>query len=315
MAQPAGTVSSYDMSSNREDLSDLIAMISPTDTPFISACGKTKATNTKHEWQKDALEAAAANANIEGDDDTPVADTQTTRVDNYTQILKKHAVVTGTQQDGMNHAGIKNMMARKISKRMKEIKLDLELACIGPHNAKVAGNDTTARELGSLQTYITTNSDRGVGASEPTGDGSDVPGAGTNRDFTETLLTTVLQSCYDEGANPKLMMLSATNKNLVDGFDAGGTHYVDKDDKELINAVDVYVGGLGHTLKAVPSRHIFSEDVLLIDPEYVKLADMRPIHSYDLAKTGDSHRKSIVWETTLEVCNEAAHAIIGDTNG
>ena len=55
MAQPADTFSSYDAIGNREDLSDLIHMISPTDTPFLSAIGKGGATSTKHEWQLDTL--------------------------------------------------------------------------------------------------------------------------------------------------------------------------------------------------------------------------------------------------------------------
>ena len=52
----------------REDLSDVIYNISPTDTPFMSSIGKTKATAVYHEWQTDSLAAAAANAAVEGAD-------------------------------------------------------------------------------------------------------------------------------------------------------------------------------------------------------------------------------------------------------
>ncbi|MCP5015758.1 MAG: DUF5309 domain-containing protein, partial [Ketobacter sp.] len=100
----------------------------------------------------------------------------------------------------------------------------------------------------------------------------------------------------------------------VSGFVGGGTHYVDKDDKKLVNSVDVYVGDF-HTLSVVPSRQIVGDNVLAIDPSMAKFAEMRGIKSYDLAKTGDSYKKEIVWEGTLEVCNEAAHGLIADTNG
>ncbi len=46
----------------REDLTDVIYNISPTETPFMSSIGKTKATAVYHEWQTDSL-AAATTAN------------------------------------------------------------------------------------------------------------------------------------------------------------------------------------------------------------------------------------------------------------
>lgn len=48
MAQPTNTYSSYDAVGNREDLSDIIYDISPTETPFLSAIPRVSATGTKH---------------------------------------------------------------------------------------------------------------------------------------------------------------------------------------------------------------------------------------------------------------------------
>jgi hypothetical protein len=54
---------------NREDLSDQIYRIDPTETPFFSAIEKVKASATNHEWQTQALAAAStSNAQLEGDD-------------------------------------------------------------------------------------------------------------------------------------------------------------------------------------------------------------------------------------------------------
>ena len=53
MAQPTNTFDTYDSVGEREDLSDVIYSISPTDTPFISSAAKTKATAVLHEWQTD----------------------------------------------------------------------------------------------------------------------------------------------------------------------------------------------------------------------------------------------------------------------
>ena len=317
MAQPTGTVSSYDLSDgNREDLSDMIWDVSPSDTPFLSAIKKNKAKGTLHEWQEDNLTAAAMNAAIEGDDASPSAPTAATRLSNYTQIHSKHVVVTGTQE-AVDKAGMKSRVAYDTARRMKEIKLDLEFAMINGGaaigNAKAAGNDSTAREMGTLCTYLTSNVSVGATGAASAGNGA-VMTAGTDRDLTEALVTTVLQSCYTNGGNPKMLLVSPTNKGVVSTFTGSGTRYVSADNKELVNSVDVYVGDF-HTLAVTPSRQLVGDNVYAIDPEYLAYSELRPATMTDLAKTGDTERKQIILEGTLEVCAEAAHGLIADTNG
>lgn len=321
MAQNANTFDKYDAVGNREDLSDMIFDVSPDETPILSAIKKTKASNTLHEWQTDSLAAgSAANAAIEGDSDTDAtAVVATSRLQNYTQILKKGVVVSGTQERGMNSAGRSSEVAYQTARRMKEIKLDLETSMLdggdARGNVKVAGDASTAREMSSLGTFVGANGSFGVGgAAAANANGTALMTAGTDRDFTEALLTSVLQDCYDAGADPKLLAVSAINKGVVSGFTGGGTRYVDTDDKKLVNSIDVYVGDF-HTLKVVPCRQLIGDNVYAIDPEYLAIAELRPLQSYDLAKNGDSFRKEMVWEATLEVCTPDAHGIVADTNG
>ena len=74
----------------REDLTDVIYDISPTETPFMSSIGKTKATAVYHEWQTDSLAAATTNnAAVEGADASDATLSPTVRLGNYTQILQK----------------------------------------------------------------------------------------------------------------------------------------------------------------------------------------------------------------------------------
>ena len=90
MAQVTGTYSTYDAKGEREDLADIIYSISPTDTPFMSGIGKSKATAVFHEWQTDSLAAAASdNHQIEGDEISFSAPSATTRIGNRTQISRK----------------------------------------------------------------------------------------------------------------------------------------------------------------------------------------------------------------------------------
>ena len=126
MAIVANTFQTYAAIGNREDLSDIIYNISPTDTPFMSSIGKEKASGTLHEWQTDALATAAANAQIEGDEITFTAVTPTVRLNNQTQISRKSVIVSGTQ-DTVNSAGRNNELAYQISKSSKELKRDMEV--------------------------------------------------------------------------------------------------------------------------------------------------------------------------------------------
>ena len=70
MAQPSNTFDSYDAVGIREDLQDVIYNVSPEETPFLTKCRKTTASNTLHEWQTDALRSSAANALIDRDWET-----------------------------------------------------------------------------------------------------------------------------------------------------------------------------------------------------------------------------------------------------
>jgi hypothetical protein len=314
MTQAVGAHSTYDepiaTGGNREDLSDVLFDVSPTETPFITAIKKTNATGTNHEYLTDALEDPAENANIEGDDATPVDPASRVRLGNYTQILKKHAVVTGTQEKVLKGGGIKSEMAYQVSRRMKAIKRDCERAMVGVPTLKVAGNDTTPRVMGSLSSYLSgTSYQGGVGAVSPGGNGNTPLGVpGTPRPFDEAILTEALAQLWTQsGGNENILGLAgAYNRGVVSTFTASSTRYVTTDDKKLVASIDVYDGDF-HTVTMTPDRFTAADSFFLIDPEYAALADLRPIFSSDLAKNGDSTRKEIVWETTLEVCNPLAH--------
>ena len=111
-----------------------------------------------------------------------------------------------------------------------------------------------------------------------------------------------------------MLMVSPVNKGVISTFTGGGTRFVSTEDKKLTNSVDVYVGDF-HTLKVVPSRQLVGDNVLAIDPEYLEFSELRPVMTTDLARTGDSHKKQIIWEGTLKVSAPLAHALIADTNG
>ena len=127
MANPVGTFQTYQAIGNREDLDNMIFMISPTETPFVTMAKKGKATHRTVEWQTDSLAAAAANAQVEGDTPSNTTVTPTVRLFNVAQIASKTFNISGTQR-AMDPAGRGDELAYQLVKASKEVKRDFEKA-------------------------------------------------------------------------------------------------------------------------------------------------------------------------------------------
>jgi hypothetical protein len=311
MTQPSNTFSTYDSVGNREDLSDIIYDVSPSATPFLSALERVKATSTKHEWQTDDLgSASSSNFVIEGDDATTDATDATTRIYNYTCISDKVARVTGTQE-GVVKAGRKGEMARAMSRKMKQLKKDQE-AILLENNAYVAGNDTLARECAGVQAYIKSNISKAADATACTGDGSDAHTDGTARPLQESFVESALALAWANGGQPTMGILNAFQKRKVAAFTGSATRTSNGDGKKVVNSVDIYIDPLGNEVRFVPCHQCPADVIHMFDMEHVKLAVLREYRTHDLAKTGDSERKQILTEYTLEMCNEKAHASVYD---
>ena len=310
MTQPTNTFDSYDANGNREDLSDIITMISPSATPLLSGIAKVSATATNHEWQTDVLDApSATNAVIEGDDAVTTESTPTVRLGNNTQISDKVPRVTGTQQV-VDSAGRSDEMAYQIMKKGLELKTDVESSLFA-NNAKVTGSSAVAREMAGIPTFISTNTDFGATGADPAGTGADARTDGTPRAFTESQLKSVLASCWDEGGDPGHIFLGSFNKQALSAFSGGATRNIESSAKKIVNAVDVYVSDFGD-LVVIPSRHMRSRDCLVLEMDKWKFAVLRDFQSNPLAKTGDTTREQMLVEYTLEASNEAASGGIFD---
>ena len=307
------TFTAHSAVGQREDLSDLIYSISPTDTPFMSSIGKTKATAAYHEWQTDSLAAVnTSNAAVEGADASSATLAATTRVGNRCQISQKTIQVSGTLE-AVDKAGRKSEKAYQLAKASAELKRDME-AIMTSNQVAAAGSSSTARTLGALQAWIATNGDFGTsgvaGAS-----GTTARTDGTDRTFTESILKTVVKEVYQSGGNPKVLMVTPSHKQTVSAF-AGiaAQRYMAPSDSAttIVGAADVYLSDFG-TISVVPNRFLQSSDTaFVLDPEYAAVAYLRPFQTKELAKTGDSDKTQVLCEYTLEIKNEAAHGIIAD---
>ncbi|MDE1828259.1 MAG: DUF5309 domain-containing protein [Candidatus Micrarchaeota archaeon] len=320
MTIPASTTVTYDLKGIREDLTDFIYNVAPTEVPFLSSAKKTKAFQTKHEWQTDTLAAAAQNAKIEGDDATNLTATATVRLYNYTQIANKVVGISGTDR-AVRNAGRKDELGYQLMKRAKELKRDMEHDLTYNYASSV-GASGTARQMAGLDAWIYTNGiayTTGGGANPSTSDGTNTrTDASATTTLTEANFKTCLSDIFTAGGNPELVLCSATNKQIFSGFSGNSaTRYVDFDKakgQKLFTAYDMYVSDFG-SLRIVPDRFIRGRDVFVLDMDYWKIAYLRPFETEPLAKTGDSDRKMLITEYTLEASNEKASGGVFDTTG
>lgn len=320
MAVPSNTEQTISLKGLREDLVDLIYNVDPTETPILTTAKRTSATAVLHEWQTDALASAGSNAQVEGDDAAADSATYTTRLGNYTQISRKVPQVSGTARS-VKAAGRKDELGYQIMKRAKELKRDMEYV-ITQNTAQSVGTPSTARNLGSLGAWIKTNGipyTTGGGANPSTADGKNTrTDASTTTALTEANVKTCLADIFTTGGDPDFGFMSAANKQIFSGFSGNSaTRYVEFDkekNQKFFTAFDVYVSDFGD-VRLVPDRFQRGRDVWFIDSDYLAISYLRPFETVPLSKTGDSDRKMLLAEYTLEMRNEKAHGMVADTTG
>lgn len=309
MAVPTNVFDTYEQVGKREDITDVIYNVDPTDTPYITKIDTTEATARVHSWQTDSLDSpSGTNIVAEGDDATSDSLSATTLLSNTCQISDKVPRVSGTSR-AIVTAGRKDELPYQIMKSALAIRRDMETS-LTQNTAEVDGDATTPRVLGGAETWYTTNDSRGAGGADG-GTGDSTATDGTQRVFTETLLKAVLADCADAGGDPDCILLGSFNKQKASGFTGNATREIRAGENTLDASIEVYKSDFGD-LELKYSRFTRARVAHVIQTDMWATAYLRPVHIEDIAKTGDSDRRQIITEFTLESRNEAASGIIAD---
>lgn len=320
MTAPTGTLQTFQAIGNREDLSDVINDISPTDTPFYSNVAHGTASNHLHEWQTDALSAASStNAVIEGDDATTNTAVPTSRFANYTQILTKVPRVSKTQRE-TSTAGRRDELSYQIAKMGREIKRDLEASLTSRNDAN-AGDSASAAQMAGLGAWLFGNvvkpTANGTGTTAVITSGAPLTpvSAGTAGTFIESDLKSCIKLCWDDGGDPGVVMVGAFNKMQASGFAGIGTQYRDVQPNSMapgsiVGAADLYVSDFG-THQIVANRFMQTAEAYVLDLEYWSVDFLYGFTQEPLAKTGLSDRVLISTQVTLAALNPNASGKIG----
>ena len=330
MAIVSGTTSTYttgSSDSNREDLEDTIHELFPEETFFSTNLDSVDASATYHEWLGDTLDAAAANINIEGDEASFSAVTQPARYGNYTQIIRKTFIISGTQET-VTKAGRASEIGRQAVKIMREAKNDLEFALCRSQSA-TAGGAATGRAMGSMENWISATTASQSAATQvvlsttnasattaPVASGApgttvvDGGGTPTTGAVTEASLKLALESNYNQGSTTDAIVVNATAKNYINAFTGVATRNVDvgrEQQASITGAADLYVSNYG-VHRVVLHRHVRTSVALCLDTDLWAVGTLRGWQMEDLAKTGDAEKRQILCEKTLVCRNPKGNA-------
>lgn len=333
MAQSSNTLDRVDLNATgsnvREQLSDVITNISPTERPFTTNIGKMKATNTYVEWLGDALASATSNKQIDGDELTGQALNGAERFGNYCQISWKTMTIS-RRAEKVQKAGRKSEVAYQMAKTGKELARDIEYILVGGvgHQRSYVGTATAAPTTANALSWIITNDSRASGGTTavlsgstygtPTGVAAD---STTTRALSEATLLSLVADCYNAGGEPSILMVEPTVKSklsqyLFSSSARVATQYQDQGANprggvRAVGAVDVWITDFG-ALDIVPNRFMRSRDALLLDPETWEVAYLDNMKVEEVAKTHDSERRAIISDYALVCKAEKANAIFAD---
>lgn len=321
MAKVAQAFTTYNAQGNREDLSNSIYNIDPFDTPIMSMARRRNAKARTFDWQSEHLpDVDENNAQVEGFELSRSASQPTVRLNNVTQISKRDATVSGSQE-ASDAAGKGSEMAHQMALKSKVLKCDIE-KIMSNRQARVDGNDSspTARKTEAIAHWIARAVDKNsVAAAAVVGykatglptvstDAFTAVVAGNQVAMSEIMLGDAMQQSYLLGGSPDMLVVPPSIKRTISAFHGRDSTQVMVGKTEVIATVDVIATDFGR-IKVLPSRWLASDIALLLDPAYLALAYFRNFRQYPLAKIGDAETRMILAEWGVEMRNPLAHIL------
>jgi SpoU rRNA methylase family enzyme len=194
--------------SNREELSDVLTILAPEETPVLSSASKQKSSATFTEWTVDSLSAPSTAGVTEGADVTAFTDkfAGRARLGNYVQKFRRDFMVSDLQ-DAVESVGPAKI-AQAEAKAIRELKRDVEATLIGTQDRSIEDGAGTAYGLRGLGDWIDSAGPSDVPADFRT-PGSSIYDISTSGAFAESDLNDLISSIYRETGNSNNLMLVA----------------------------------------------------------------------------------------------------------
>ena len=304
--------------SNREDLTDVLTILAPEETPLLSLANKSKATATFNEWTVDVLATPSSTGIQEGADITSFADkfAGRARLGNYIQLFRRDFMVSQLQQ-AVESVG-PGRIAEAESKAIRELKRDMEKVLCGDQDRSV--------EDGASARYVS----RGLGLWTSNTPGSDVPSnfrtptgsihaTGT---LTENAFNGLIASIFSQtGTVDKLSLVAGTTlRRTVSGFARSdnntneNVYHVNQmaTDKEITLSVNTYDSDFGiiTVINGNPACLPDSSRGYIINPAYIGVAELMSLGSTRVPDQGGGQRGFVDAAAGLQVFSPLAHGKI-----
>ncbi len=239
-------------------------------------------------------------ARLEGDESDSIAMVDRYVGSNVTQIFHREIKVTRSHAK-LSQYGISDEMAYQRDKAVPDLLRRMEKHLL--YNASVnTGSSTTARVMGGIQNFVTTNKLSGA-------------------TLAQSQFENALLSCYNSGGyGPWIAIMNPANvqkvKNWYDTVGSGAATNV----SNVVLSVGREETTVGMKVKTITTpfgdvnlvmdRWAPTTMIYLLDTKHAGLLTYDPFQWEDLAKTGDYERQEVVGEFTFCLRQEKAHALL-----
>ena len=311
--------------SNREDLTDVLTILAPEETPILSSANKERATATNVEWTVDSLSAPSTAGISEGADVTAFTDqfAGRARLGNRVQKFRRDYMVSDLQEavDSVGPAKI----AQAEAKAIRELKRDVEATLAGTQDKAVEDGAGTANALRGLGDWIDSAGPSDVPAafSTPAASIVDV----TDDVFAESELNGLISSIFKVTGTSDNLMLVADTALRTDISDFARIGGVSGDSVRSVNyngdsgsiklSVDLYQSdhGIVSVVNANPDCMPTQAGQAgmagyVVNPEYYGVHELIPMGSTRLPNLGGGERGFVDCALTLGVYHPGAHGKI-----
>ena len=311
--------------SNREDLTDVLTILAPEETPILSSANKERASATNVEWTVDSLSAPQTAGIAEGADVTAFTDqfAGRARLGNRVQKFRRDYMVSDMQEavDSVGPAKI----AQAEAKAIRELKRDVEATLAGTQDSAVENGAGVANALRGLGDWLDSAGPADVPAAFRTPAASIVDV--TDDVFAESELNGLISSIFKVTGTSDNLMLVADTALRTDISDFARIGGVSGDSVRSVNydgnsgsiklSVDLYQSdhGIVSVVNANPDCMPTQAGQAgmagyVVNPEYYGVHELIPMGSTRLPNLGGGERGFVDCALTLGVYHPGAHGKI-----
>ena len=313
-------------SSNREDLTDILSILAPEETPILSGGSRVKATNVLFEWTLDKLDDPAASGVVEGADVSTFTDAFAARerTSNFVQKFRRDYMVSDLQEatDSVGPA----KLAQAEAKSIRELKRDIELALAGSQD-KQQGSGSNAYLTAGLGGFIDDTPSSGL---VPAGFETPSSSIYATTGFDEAKFNDLISSIYRQTGNVDSLTLVADTglRRVISDFariggasgDSVRSVTYDGGSATIKLSVELYQSdhGIVSIINGNPacmpastsSGTTTTATGYLINPEYYGIHELIPMGSTRLPNQGGGERGYVDCVLGLGVYHPQAHGKI-----